>query len=172
MKISVETAHTFATLLPYATSEVPMPFSIPPYRRLPLTYILGFWSLIILLLLSSGPAYAEWVTVSEDKQEGKTAYVNPDAIRDGSLVKMWTLLDYKTTQKREGSLYMSEQAQHEFDCAEERFRMLALSNYSGNMASGNVVYSSTFDSPETTKWQPFSTGSLAQTLWNFACGKQ
>jgi len=149
-----------------------MPFSIPPYRRLPLTYILGFWSLIILLLLSSGPGYAEWVTVSEDKQEGKTAHINPDAIRDGSLVKMWTLLDYKTTQKREGSLYMSEQAQHEFDCAEERFRMLALSNYSGNMASGNVVYSSTFDSPETTKWQPFSTGSLAQTLWNFACGKQ
>jgi surface-adhesin protein E len=157
MKISVETAHTFATLLPYATSEVPMLFSIPPYRRLPLTYILGFWSLIILLLLSSGPAYAEWVTVSEDKQEGKTAYINPDAIRDGSLVKMWTLLDYKTTQKREGSLYMSEQAQHEFDCAEERFRMLALSNYSGNMASGNVVYSSTFDSPETTKWQQVAT---------------
>ena len=129
--------------------------------------------LITLLVLSSGPAYAEWMTVSEDKQEGKTAYVNPDAIRwNRNLVTMWTLLDYKTTQKREGSLYMSEQAQHEFDCAEERFRILALAKYSGNMASGKVVYSSTFDSPETTKWQPFSPGTLAQTLWNFACGKQ
>ena len=97
--------------------------------------------LLTLLVLSSGSAYAEWVTVSEDKQEGKTAYVNPDAIRNGNLVKMWTLLDYKTTQMREGSLYMSEQAQHEFDCAEERFRILALAKYSGNMASGNVVYS-------------------------------
>jgi surface-adhesin protein E len=134
-----------------------MPFTIRPSCRLPFTYVLGFMSLIALLFLSSGPAYTEWVTVSEDKQEGKTAYVNPDAIRNGSLVKMWTLLDYKTTQKREGSLYISEQAQHEFDCAEECFRMLALSNYSGNMASGNVVYSSTFDSPETTKWQQVAT---------------
>jgi hypothetical protein len=152
-----------------------MPCSIRPYRcilKLPLAYVFGFGSLITLLVLSSGPAYAEWVTVSEDKQEGKTAYVNPDAIRNGNLVKMWTLLDYKTTQTREGSLYMSEQAQHEFDCAEERFRMLALAKYSGNMASGNVIYSSTFDSPETTKWQPFSPGSLAQTLREAACAKK
>ena len=146
-----------------------MPFSIRPFRRSPLT----LWPLIAFLLLNSRPAYAEWVSVSEDKQQGKTAYVNPDAIRwNGNLVKMGTLLDYKTTQKREDSLYMSEQAQHEFDCAEERFRMLALANYSGNMASGNVVYSSTFDSPETIKWQPFPPGSLAQTLWKFACGKK
>jgi surface-adhesin protein E len=149
-----------------------MPVSIRPYRRLPLAYISAFWSLIMLLVLSSGLAYAEWVTVSEDKQEGRTAYVNPDAIQNGNLVKMWALLDFTTTQKREGRLYMSEQAQHEFDCAEERFRILALSKYSGNMASGNVIYSSTFDLPETTKWQPVPPGSLAQTLWGAACGKR
>jgi hypothetical protein len=146
-----------------------MPFSIRPFR----SFSMVFSFLITLLLLSRGPVYAEWVTVSEDKQEGRTVYVNPDAIRrSGNLVKMWALLDYKTTQKRGGSLYLSEQAQHEFDCAEERFRMLALAKYSGNMASGNVVYSSTFDSPETTKWQPFSPGSLAQTLREAACAKK
>jgi hypothetical protein len=36
-----------------------MPFSIRPLRHLPLTYLLGFGSLITLLVLSSGPAYAE-----------------------------------------------------------------------------------------------------------------
>ena len=131
-----------------------MPFFIRPFRSFSMVF---FFFLITLLLLSRGPVYAEWVTVSEDKQEGKTVYVNPDAIRrSGNLVKMWALLDYKTTQKRGGSLYLSEQAQHEFDCAEERFRILALSNYSGNMASGNVVYSTTIDLPETPSGIQFS----------------
>ena len=47
-----------------------MPFSIPPYRRLPLTYFLGFTLLTTLLVLSSSPAYAEWVLV--DKGEDGT----------------------------------------------------------------------------------------------------
>jgi hypothetical protein len=36
-----------------------MPFSIRPFRCLPLTYRKGFLFLITLLLLSSSPAYAE-----------------------------------------------------------------------------------------------------------------
>jgi hypothetical protein len=47
-----------------------MPFSIRPSRHLPLSYLLGFWSLIILLLLGSGLAYAEWVPISLTKREG------------------------------------------------------------------------------------------------------
>ena len=59
-----------------------MPFVLRPYRRVPLpcfvTYnagslltqplacVLGFWSLITLLFLSSGPAYAGWVAVEKD----------------------------------------------------------------------------------------------------------
>ena len=36
-----------------------MPFSIRPGRRLPLAYVSGFWFLIMLLVLSNGPGYAE-----------------------------------------------------------------------------------------------------------------
>jgi hypothetical protein len=40
-----------------------MPFSIRPFPvsflKLPLAYISGFWLLITLLVLSSGPTYAE-----------------------------------------------------------------------------------------------------------------
>ena len=116
-------------------------------------------------MLNSGSAYAGWVTVSEDKQEGKTVYVNPHTIhRNENLVKMWVLLDYQTPQYMGDSSYRSEQAPNLYDCAEERFRMLALANYSGNMASGNVVYSTAFDLPESTKWQPVFPGSLARTL--------
>ena len=79
-----------------------MPFSIRPLRRLPLAYWSGFWSLIVLLLLSSGPAYAEWVPVDEHDQAGtteSTSYVDLDTIRrNGDLVKMWVLFDYETRQ--------------------------------------------------------------------------
>jgi hypothetical protein len=65
-----------------------MPFSIRSYRRfpvhcavtyhagpflkLPLAYLLGLGSLITLLLLSSGSAYAEWLSIgATTKGEGQ-----------------------------------------------------------------------------------------------------
>lgn len=46
--------------------------------------------LIILLLLSSSPAYAEWVKVGED--DSYTAYIDRDTIRHkGNRVKVWRL---------------------------------------------------------------------------------
>lgn len=43
-----------------------MPFTLRPFRRFPLAYFSGFWLLIMTLVLSSAPAYAEWVLVSGD----------------------------------------------------------------------------------------------------------
>ena len=45
-----------------------MPFLIRPFCRLPFTYFLGLMSLITLLFLSSGPAYAEWVVVDKNDE--------------------------------------------------------------------------------------------------------
>jgi len=72
-----------------------MPFTLRPYRRfpvqcavtynagrflkLPLAYIFGFWFLITLLVLSSGPVYAGWVLTSGDDEAGLTVYVDPDS---------------------------------------------------------------------------------------------
>jgi lysophospholipase L1-like esterase len=62
-----------------------MPFSIRPFcifpvqcvmdngglvPKLPLAYFFGFWSLISLLVVSSVPVYAEWVTVGGNDQAG------------------------------------------------------------------------------------------------------
>jgi len=47
-----------------------MPVSIRPFHHLPVSYFWGFWSLIILLFLGSGLAYAEWVLISFTKREG------------------------------------------------------------------------------------------------------
>ena len=125
--------------------------------------------LIILLFLSSAPAYAEWVKVSDGDEAEKTVYVDPATIRRNSnLVKMRQFYDYKTVQTVGGIRFLTAEEQWEFDCAEERSRVLALKEFSGNMRSGTVVYSNT----EVGKWQPVAPGTLGRKLWTVACGKK
>ena len=147
-----------------------MLISIPPYRRLPLTYILGFWSLIILLLLSSGPAYAEWVVLPGGGDDAVLAvYVDPGTIqRKGDLVKMWSLYNFTTIQTNASTPYSSYKAQNEYDCAGERSRILAVTFFSGQMGRGQVVFS---DSAEND-WQPVAPESIGRSLWKRACSKQ
>ena len=124
--------------------------------------------LITLRLLSSGPAYAEWLWIDKGKL-GMTIYVNPDTIRrKGDLVKMWELFDFKTAQQMADDPHLSFKMHSEYDCTGERERRLATTFFSGNMGRGNVVYSnSTKD-----KWGPAPPGSVNHDLWTFACGKK
>ena len=125
--------------------------------------------LIILIFLNSAPAYAEWVKVSDGDETEKTVYVDPATIRRNSnLVKMRQFYDYKTVQTVGGIRFLTAEEQWEFDCAEERSRVLALKEFSGNMRSGTVVYSNT----EVGKWQPVAPGTLGRKLWTVACGKK
>ena len=145
-----------------------MPFSIRPFCRLPLTHFLGFWLLSTFLVLSSGPAYAEWVQVSAT-DAGMTVYADPDNIRrKGELVKMWSLYDFKTVQYVLGVAFLSSKGQIEYDCAEERLRGLAVAEFSGNMGKGTEVYT---DSSEG-KWVPVAPGGVDQALWTVACSKK
>jgi len=149
-----------------------MPFSIRPHRRFlnpPLTYFSAFWPLIALMLLSSSPAYAEWVAVGGNDQIGMTTYADPGTIRrKGNLVKMWQLNDFKTVQTVEGTSFLSTKKQREFNCAEERTRILAATQFSGNMGTGEVVWRNANEQ----KWEPVVPESIGQTLWEFTCGKK
>ena len=54
--------------------------------------------LMILLVLSSGPTYAEWKSVYANNSD-ETIYIDPDTVRRmGDMVEMWTLYDFKTVQ--------------------------------------------------------------------------
>lgn len=125
--------------------------------------------LITLLLLSSGPAYAEWVKVSESDEAGKTVYVDPSTIRRNSnLVKMWQFYDYKTVQTVGGNRFLTVKEQWEFDCVEERSRVVARKEFSGNMGSGTMV----FTNSQVGKWLAVMPGSIGHTVWETACGKK
>lgn len=127
-----------------------MPFSIRPLRRLPLAYWSSFLSVIILLLLSSGPAYAEWVLYGTTNEGMHTIYVDPDTIRrKGDLVKMWVLTDFTTAVTVEG-------------------KGIASTFFSGHMGSRTVNYSNV----DEGKWASVAPDSVAQGLWKLACGKK
>ena len=125
--------------------------------------------LTALLVLSSGPAYAEWVKVSGNEQGDMTVYVNPDTVRrKEEMVEMWVLFDFKTTHTVAGHLMLSIKGQEEYDCDGKRRRVLTFSEFSGNMGGGKEINST---SQEGT-WVPVAPESVVQTLWTFACGKQ
>jgi len=140
-----------------------MPFSIRSPRRWPLAYVSLFF---ILLVLSSAPAYAEWVEVGITDEA--TVYADPDTIRrKGDLVKMWYLHDFKTTQTVLKKSYLSSRSQDEYDCTEDRHRALASTSFSGNMGSGKVRSSYAIKG----KWEPVPPGTMTQALWKVACDK-
>jgi hypothetical protein len=146
-----------------------MPFLIRPSRRFLLTCFSCFMALFALLVLSSGPVYAEWVTVSVIDQAGATVYVDPDTIhRNGGRVTMWELIDYGTIQTVKGISFLSARLQREYDCAGDLNRTLTLTKLSGSMGTGTVVL---FTS-DKQKWEPVDPGSIAKRLWKFACDKQ
>ena len=147
-----------------------MSVQIRPHQRfVPLASCTGLFSLMILLWLSIKPACADWVNVADKVETGLTVYtvyVDPDSMRrDGGVVRLWTLFDFRTIQSIVGGPWLSSKAQREFDCAEERVRLLGFMTFTGNMGSGEPVYS---DSQES-KWEPISSDSIDGKLWEVAC---
>ena len=144
-----------------------MPSLIRPSRRFPRISLSGFMALIVLLALSSGPAYAEWVAIATI--DNATIYIDTDAIRrKGNLVKLWYLLDFKTVQNVSGKSFLSSRTQEEYDCTEDRERILAMAMFSENMGSGNPVF---HDSHEG-EWTPVHPDSAGKVLWKLACKKK
>ena len=127
----------------------------------------------LMLLATAGAASAEWTIVGDTGDGGDDFIQSVDRAtirRNGNLVKMWDLKDYKTVQKSAaGKSYLSSKTQREFDCKEETSRQLAFTWFDGQMGNGKVVYSI---GNARGEWEPISPGSVGEALWKIACGKQ
>lgn len=140
---------------------------------LSLAYFFGFWPLAALLFLNSVPASAEWVVVEKDYLLPglQTVYVDRDSIRrEGDLVTMRQLIDFKWMQgsTRGPTRFMSTETHKQFDCVEQRVRLLTFTEFSGRMATG-VPANGYIDKDN---WIPVESESVNQALWEVACGKK
>ena len=118
---------------------------------------------LVSLMMLAGSAWAEWVMY--EKSDSGTFYYDPASIRkDGHIRRVWTLQSYSTPGDK-GT--MSSRVRTEYDCKEERFTNLYLSNHSEPMAGGEVLISGSPD----TKWNYIPPGSIAETLLKIVCAK-
>ena len=117
--------------------------------------------------MTATAANAEWTQSGESDE--LIAYVDRATIRrNGNLVKMWDLVDYKTVQKVDGESYLTQKSQREYDCKEEKIRLLAYLGFDGKLGSGKAFYSAS----DPIKWAPISPESAGELLWKIACGKK
>ncbi len=123
--------------------------------------------LMMLLVVASNSAMAEWVKVGSN--ENTVIYVDPSTIqRTGNMAKMWHLTDFTTPSKDMGEAYLSTKDQNEYDCKELKLRRRASSEHSKNMGKGKVVYKDSY----TSRWKPVPPDSGLEILWKFACIKR
>lgn len=122
--------------------------------------------LMILLAVVSSRAMAEWVMVGSSGGD-MTTYVSPATIhKDGNIVKMWYMHDFKSVQESAGDRFLSITFQGEYDCKEVKSRILSYTWYSGNKGGGNVKLTET--SP--ANWNSVFPGSTEETVFKYACG--
>lgn len=126
--------------------------------------------LITALLLPSHPAHAEWVALEKRHQpQGKqTVYYNPDSIlREENWISLWQLADTKWMGEPPTPRFLSAKTHKQFDCLRWRFRILAVVEFSRQMATGK----STNGYIENGNWQKIEPQSVDQGLAEIACRK-
>jgi hypothetical protein len=126
--------------------------------------------LLLLLIPMTGcnkPAN-EWIKVNQDDSAGFTSYTRPsDLVREGNLVKLWVLFDYKSAQSVVADKpFMSSTTQYEFMCDGKQNRRISVSWHSENMGRGDIVFSHS----NPGKWEPIMYGTINAGLLEVACG--
>jgi hypothetical protein len=125
--------------------------------------------LILMLFFINTSVMAEWTALKWSHEDGGlTLYVDITTIRkEGDIVKMLSLVDFKVIKKDEVDLY-SSRAQNEYDCKEKKIRQLFYSLYSDSMGKGKMEHANS----EHLNWLPVNPRSMEEAMWEVACGKK
>ena len=125
--------------------------------------------LILMLVFMSSNVMAEWTALKWSHEDGGlTLFVDYTTIRkEGDIVKMLSLVDFKVIEKDEVDLY-SSRAQNEYDCKEKKIRQLYYSLYSDSMGKGKMEHANS----EHLNWLPVQPESMEEAMWKVACGKK
>lgn len=126
-------------------------------------------SLIGLMLMAvSAGAMAEWTKIDTAADGKFDYYADLSTIRkSGGTAKMWTLQDFKKAQPLSNNKsYLSAMARQEYDCNEEKFRVLSSYVYSGNMKNGDLVG----NDDSSGEFHSIPPESVIATEFKIACG--
>lgn len=120
-------------------------------------------TLLLALMLVTGSVWAEWVKMGESASD--KFYIDLATIRkDGNLRKVWAITDFKQ-QDKSGAL--SNRIRFEYDCKEERSRLLSMSTHSEPLAKGTPLVQIN----EAGPWSDIAPGTVHETFLKAVCAK-
>ena len=119
--------------------------------------------MLALLMLATSPAWADWVKVSESDADWN--YYDPTTISKVGTDrrKVWQMHDLKV-RSAEGAL--SRRFLGEYDCREDRWRILSFTFHSGPIARGEILFNY---SAEPTRWFDIAPDTVAQQMLRLVC---
>ncbi len=122
--------------------------------------------ILMVLMLISTPTLAEWTMIQTGDNEN--VYVDFDTLQKiGDLVTVSTLNDYSFAQQKKE---LSTQFTELHDCKHKKFKALAISYYSENMAKGNVIEAFSFNAPDIA-WSDLVNYSVGELKANIICSR-
>jgi hypothetical protein len=115
----------------------------------------------LLALSFSASVAAEWVKVGES--EDGAFFIDPETIRsNGHFRKVWAITDMKNLVVEGARSY---RVRWEYDCKEERSRVLYLSGHSSPLAAGEMLFSTRV--PQ--EWEPTPPGTPDALIRRIVC---
>ena len=118
--------------------------------------------LATLLILCAGPVWAEWFQYGDS---GSSKYfIDPSTIRGTTLEKAWTKVENETPDE-DG--WLSVRRLIEFDCSDEKERLLQFSAFDGPNLTGRVLEAHTYRDSE---WVYAAPGTIAASGIEIVCG--
>jgi len=120
----------------------------------------------VLTCLSCGTASAEWVRVGGTHKY--VGYVDMATIGPSDhMVTLWTLKDFTVTRQVARGPYRSTRTKKQYDCRNNRSRLLFAKYYAEQMGKGRLVY----QGKGTKQWAKVAPGSDGEAEWKVACRK-
>ena len=121
---------------------------------------------LIATALFYGTASAEWVRAGgTHKYDG---YVDMATIgQTDKSVTLWTLRDFTVTRQVARGPYRSVKTKKQYDCQNNRSRLLFSKYYAEQMGKGRLVY----QGKGTKQWAKVAPGSDGEAEWKAACRK-
>lgn len=134
---------------------------------------------IMLIMFNGESVYAEWVAVEKDYLDPglRTVYIDPDTInREGRVVTVWQLTDYKMMQGGVGfgrfmmspHRFFSTKTQKQLDCKRKQIRLLAYIEFLSHMGTGTASHGYV----DQDAWLPIDPASVNHALWEVLCGQE
>lgn len=123
--------------------------------------------MFLVLLMINPVSWAKWDITDTDPESKSIDYHDKSIIKNGAIVNMWVLTDYKEEKTDAlGVKYRSLKMLLAFDCKSKVSTLVSYYAYSGSMGSGRVV-ESFFSSRKMRPEFP-----ALENEWKFACEKK